>query len=55
MKVPTSGLRDRLVAPVTAQLRMLDWPGPTVGGDAVKLSMAGRFPTMTVTVAVRDP
>jgi hypothetical protein len=41
--------------PVTVQRRMLDCPGATFAGDAVKLVMVGGFPTITVTVAVAVP
>jgi len=52
---PTLGLMLRLVAPVTAQLRVLDCPEAMLAGAAAKLAMAGRLPTVTVTVAVAVP
>jgi hypothetical protein len=41
LTVPTPGARLRVVAPVTLQARVLDWPAVTVGGVAVKALMAG--------------
>jgi hypothetical protein len=45
------------VEPVTAQLSVLDCPGLTFAGVAVKLAILGALPGMTVTetAAVTDP
>ena len=54
---PTAGLMLSAVAPVTDQLSVLDCPGFTFAGVAVKLAMVGAIPgfTVTETVAVTDP
>jgi hypothetical protein len=45
----------RLVAPVTVQLSVEDCPPLRMAGEAAKLAMTGRFPTVTVAVAASDP
>ena len=55
MTAPTSGLTIRLGDPVTAHVSVLDCPGLTIAGVAVKLVMLGELPTVTVAVAVIDP
>ena len=57
LTVPTPGLMVSPVAPVTAQLSVLDCPGLTFAGVAVKLPMAGALPvsTETETAAVTEP
>ena len=52
---PTPGLSIRPGEPVTVQLSVLDWPGVTVAGVAVRLVMLGALPAMTVTEAVAEP
>ena len=54
---PTPGLTFSPVEPVTAQLSVLDCPGLTFAGVAVKLAILGALPGMTVTetAAVTDP
>jgi hypothetical protein len=41
--------------PVTVQLSVVDCPGATVAGVALKLVIAGGLPTITDTAAVADP
>jgi hypothetical protein len=55
--LPTPGLMLSPVAPVTAQLIVLDCPGLTMAGVAVRLPMVGGLPgtTATGTTAVTDP
>ena len=55
--LPTPGFTVSPVEPVTAQLSVLDCPGLTLAGVAVKLPMLGALPGMTVTetAAVTDP
>ena len=53
--VPTPESIVRAGEPVTTQFSVLDCPGATFAGVAVKAVMAGGLPTMTVTAAVEDP
>ena len=53
--VPTPGAIARVCAPVTDQLRVLDWPEVSLVDEAVKLAIAGGVPTATVTDAVLVP
>ena len=41
--------------PVTVQLRVLDWPGASVAGVALKLVIVGGIPTTTKAGAVVEP
>jgi hypothetical protein len=52
---PTPALIVRVVAPVTDQPSVLEWPVDTIAGVAVKLAMVGRLPTMTVSETVVEP
>jgi hypothetical protein len=52
---PTPESIVRVGEPVTTQASVLGWPAATFAGVAVKLVIAGAFPTATVAVAVADP
>ncbi len=53
--VPMPGSIFRLVAPVTVQASVLDWPLAIPTGVAVKLLITGFGPIVTVTVDVLVP
>ena len=53
--VPIPWLMLSVVAPLTAQLSVVDWPVVTLAGAATKLVIFGRLPTVTLTEAVVDP
>ena len=55
LTAPIPELMDRLGEPVTAQLSVLDCPGVTVAGVAVKPVMVGWLPTVTEVAAVAEP
>ena len=52
---PTPWSMLKVGAPVATQFNVLDWPGVTVAGVAVKLVTVGGLPTVTVTTAVAVP
>ena len=52
---PKPGFNTRLGEPVTAQLRVVEYPTVSFAGVAEKPVMVGRLPTITEAVAVTDP
>ena len=52
---PTPELILTLVAPVTDQLNVLDWPSAILAGEVERLPMTGGAPAATVTDAVLVP
>ena len=53
--VPTPELTLRVGAPVTTQLKVLDWPEVMLAGEALKLVIVGALPTVTVRLEVTEP